>query len=350
MYEQQQQGRVYTRPESKALWLEYRGPDGTKIRRSAKTPFKAEAEAELKRLISQVGAMTFQEAVVDFFEVKSRPGQLSPKTIQNYQTSLRQVAPLLGELTMEEIDREMLKELVRSRRRTVSDTSVKRDLAFVSSVFTHAIETMPQAPEHNPVLSFSKRHLKEKARNRWLRPLEYQRLLDNCSNGTQKLILETAVLTGMRHGELLALRKGMFNFEKREVTLHMEITKGAKERIVPLCESLCLKLEQLCLETPDDLVFCYHDLKTRGWKPYGSFANFWKGLRIRADLEDVRFHDLRHTFASWWVQAGGDLLRLKDVLGHSSLNVVQRYAHLNTAAHHQEIREVFGTQFGHRTE
>lgn len=349
MYEQQQ-GRVYTRPESKALWLEYRGPDGVKIRRSARTTVQAEAEAELKRLISQVGALTFQEAVVDFFEVKSRPGQLRPKTIQNYQTSLRAVAPLLGDLTLNDIDRDVLKEFVRSRRKTVSDTSVRRDLAFVSTVFTHAIETLPQAPVHNPLLSFTKRHLKEKVRTRWLRPQEYQLLRRHCTNDNQRLILETAVLTGMRHGELTALRKGMINFEKNEVTLDVDMTKSGKERIIPLCESLCLKLEQLCLETPGDLVFCHFHATDRIWKPYLTFANFWKSLRLRAGLEDVRFHDLRHTFASWWVQAGGDLLRLKDVLGHSSLQMVQRYAHLNTAAHHQEIKEVFGTQFGHRSE
>jgi len=344
------QGRTYKRPESKAIWLEYPGPDGKKIRRSARTTVQSEAEAELKRLISQVGALTFQEAVVDFFEVKGRPGQLRPKTLANYQTSLRAVAPYLGDLTMTDIDRDVLKELVRSRRTTVSDTSVKRDLAFVSSVFTHAIETMPQAPENNPLLSFTKRHLKEKARTRWLRPHEYRLLLDNCSNDAHRLILETAVLTGMRHGELTSLRKSMIDFKKREVTLDVDVTKNAKERIIPLCESLCLKLEQLCLETPNDLVFCYMDQGSRTWKPYPSFANFWKRLRTRSDMEDVRFHDLRHTFASWWVQGGGDLLRLKDILGHSSLQMVQRYAHLNTAAHHQEIKEIFGTQFGHRHE
>ena len=345
-----QQGRVYTRPESKSFWIEYRGPDGRKIRRSAKTSLKTEAEEELRRQLSRVGALTFQEAVVDFFEVKSRPGQLRPKTISNYRTSLRCVAPYLGDLALIDIDRDVLKNLVRSRRETVSDTSVKRDLAFVSSVYSHAIETMPQAPDHNPVLSFSKKHLREKARVRWLRPSEYRRLLKACSNDTHRLIIETACLTGMRHQELCRLRKDMIDFSKREVTLDVDLTKNGRERVIPLCASLCSKLEQLCLETPDDLVFCYRNPRTHKWEPYQSFARFWTGARTRANMADVRFHDLRHTFASWWVQSGGSLLMLKNILGHSSLQMVQRYAHLDTAGYHDEIKEVFGTQFRHSIE
>lgn len=286
---------------------------------------------------------------MDFFEVNGH-GRLKPKTIQNYETSLRAVAPLFSELSLDEIRTDQLKQLVRERRKTVSDTSVKRDLAFVSSVFSHAIGTMPQAPETNPVLSFSKRHLKEQARTRWLRPHEYDRLIESCQNPTQALVIKTATLTGMRHTELSSLRKGMINFQKKEVILDVDLTKNGKERVVPLCASLCFDLEQLCLRTPGDLVFCYMHGATREWRSYQNFSNFWDGVRTRANLKDVRFHDLRHTFASWWVQANGDLLRLRDILGHSSLQMVQRYAHLNTGGHHAEINEVFETHFAHSLE
>jgi len=64
--------------------------------------------------------------VVDFFEVRGR--DLRAKTISNYQTSLRNTDAILGQLTLFDIDREVLKDLVRIRRKTVSDTSVRRDL------------------------------------------------------------------------------------------------------------------------------------------------------------------------------------------------------------------------------
>lgn len=336
----QSTGITYTRPESRFIWLQITTPDGRKIRRSSKTTDQREAERRLQEEISRLSSLSFREAVVDFFEVRGR--DLREKSISNYLTSLRAVDPYIGHLSLFDINREVLKGLVRERRKTVSDTSVRRDLAFVSSVFTHAIETMPGAPEHNPVISFSKKHLKESQRVRWLRPKEYQRLLDSCTNETQRVVLQTAVHTGMRHGEIAALRKSMIDFDRKEITLDVDITKSKRERVIPLSDTLCHSLKQLCSEVPDDLVFAYVDPITRKWRHYTSFKNSWMGIVRRSGLENVRFHDLRHTFASWWVQSGGSLMHLRDILGHSSLQMVQRYAHLNTAAHHEEIQKVFG--------
>lgn len=335
-------GHVYKRPESKYLWLKITGSDGQPIRRSAKTADPRVAEERLKKELSKLNSLGFRTAVVDFFQNKK---ELKPKTVSNYRTSLRAVDPVIGHLSLFEINRDVLKNLVRHRRQTVTDTSVKRDLAFVSSVFSHAMETMSDAPESNPVIAFSKKHLREETRIRWLRPQEYIRVLEACTNEMQKTLIETACHTGMRHGEIVALRKTMIDFHRREIILGAVVTKSNRERVIPLCDSLCQKLEELCSRSPADLVFCYLDPATRGWKPYQSFKNSWNGIRRRADLEDFRFHDLRHTFASWWVQSGGSLLSLRDILGHSSLQMVQRYAHLNTEAHHREIQRVFQHSF-----
>jgi len=54
----------------------------------------------------------------------------------------------------------------------------------------------------------------------------------------------------------------------------MDLTKNGRERVIPLCASLCLKLEQLCLETPEDLVFCYRHAQNHTWLPYQNFARF----------------------------------------------------------------------------
>lgn len=332
-------GRVYSRPESRFLWLEYRNPQGDTVRRSAKTTSEKEAKLELAREIARQGSLTFREVVEDFFAIKGR--SLRKATIANYRVSLRAVHPHFGEGLLVDITQDALKAFIRARRQTVSDTAVKRDLAFVSSVFSHVMETMPKAPEVNPVIHLSKKGLVETQRVRWLRPSEYERVLEACSNDMQKIVIETAVHTGMRHQEMTSLRKSMIDFKRKEIILNVEMNKNHRERVVPLCEYLCVRLEELCAETPDDLVFCYYHPVHHRWNSYGSFARFWTGVRTRAKLKDVRFHDLRHTFASWWVQAGGGLLPLRDVLGHSSLQMVQRYAHLHTAAHHEEIRKVF---------
>lgn len=343
-------GRTYTRPESQKIWLEIVTPGGRKIRKSARTSDQREAEKVLQQELRKLNGVSFQAAVVDFFEVNGRAGGLRPKTLSNYKTSLRAVDPFVGGLSLIEIDRAKLKEIVQQRRKTVSDTSVRRDLAFISTVFTHAIDSMPGAPEVNPVISFSKKHLKENVRSNWLRLNQFERLINACSNDMQRAVLNTFVLTGLRHKELVSLRKPMIDFERREIILNREQTKGGRERVIPLCDSLCLTLQELCSEAPEDLVFYYIDPRSREARPYVSFQASWVRIKERAKLNDVRIHDLRHTFASWYVQSGGDLLRLRDILGHSSMDMVQRYAHLNTAAYHTEIQKVFGTQFAHSHE
>lgn len=60
----------------------------------------------------------------------------------------------------------------------------------------------------------------------------------------------------------------------------------------------------------------------------------------RAGIENFRFHDLRHTFASWFVQQGGDLYRLSRILGHTTLQMTARYGHLRTDDLHDEIQRV----------
>jgi integrase len=75
-------------------------------------------------------------------------------------------------------------------------------------------------------------------------------------------------------------------------------------------------------DTPSDgLVF--------GTQSWYAFRGRWEAAVKAAGLEDFRFHDLRHTFASWAVQRGATLPELRDLLGHSSLAMVMRYAHLS---------------------
>ena len=64
--------------------------------------------------------------------------------------------------------------------------------------------------------------------------------------------------------------------------------------------------------------------------------------RARAGIEDFRFHDLRHTFASHFIMRGGDLLTLKEILGHSSLKMVQRYTHLAAAHKTRQVNNLSG--------
>ena len=103
--------------------------------------------------------------------------------------------------------------------------------------------------------------------------------------------------------------------------VRLEITKSGRRREVPLNGPADAVLARRASSgKPEGLVF-----GTRSWD---AFRKAWEGAVEAAQLDDFRFHDLRHTFAAWAVQRGATLLELKEILGHHSLAMVTRYAHL----------------------
>lgn len=335
-------GSVYTRARSAKLWIRFRCADGSEVRKSSGLTDPDAAAELLEQEYTRQHELTFRMAVVDFFEVKERT--LKKGTILGYKSNLRALDPFFGAMYLSDVNREVLKRYVAARRKKVSDTTVKRELAFLSTVYTHAVESMPGGPEINPVLHFSKKSMRERPRDRWLTADEYKRLLASCATEMHQDVVKLACLTGMRHGELLALRKPMFQLHNRRVILPGELTKNGKPRVVPLAPEALRTAEKVCENAPGDLFFWHSNRRqngTFGASPFSTFAGFFKKARVRARLNDVRFHDLRHTFASWYVQAGGSLETLQRILGHGSLQMVQRYAYLDMDSAHSLADDVF---------
>lgn len=332
--------RVYERRGSRLLQIQFELPDGRLVRKSSGVADENEAWRLLEREYTRLTQISWKEAVVDFFAVKSRPGGLREKTLQGYRTSLLAVDSIFGDLSLAEINVEQIKKFVRERRAKVSDTSVRRDLAFASSVFTHAQVSMDGAPENNPFIGYSKRHLKERARDTYLTLEEFERLEKSCVYEWHRVVLAVAVHTGMRHGELLQFRKSWINWDRGahgEIQLPREFTKSKRPRIIPVFPEIAHTLKDWCARHDGPYVFSRWSREEKAWVPYTSFSGFFRGARTRAGLKNLHFHDLRHTFASWWMQNSGDLLVLKEMLGHSTLQMVQRYAHLDTEAAHRAL-------------
>ena len=222
-------------------------------------------------------------------------------------------------------------ELYKSHRKSnkVANATINRELSCLRRIFNLAIKDNNAIK--NPVNDI--KFLKEPpGRTRYLSVDEITNLLKNCDSHIKSVVI-TALNTGMRLGEILNL-KWVCVFIDNTINPYLEISmsKTNKKRFIPLNNAMIDLFNKLKVKSRDsDYVF----LKKSGEK-LKSIDTQFKNALDNAKIKDFRFHDLRHTFASHFVMNGGDLLSLKELLGHSNLEMVNRYAHLSHA-HKQKL-------------
>ena len=135
-------------------------------------------------------------------------------------------------------------------------------------------------------------------------------------------IIPMLILTGARKREVLDAKWTEFDLERRQ--WRVSITKAGKPRYVPLSDGVVQLLSTLAHDSP---TWVFPNPKTG--KPYVSIFYSWNTARKQAGLADVRIHDLRHSFASFLVNAGRSLYEVQKILGHTQIKTTQRYAHLS---------------------
>lgn len=151
-----------------------------------------------------------------------------------------------------------------------------------------------------------------------------------------------ALTTGARRGELLALRWCDVDLERAEASLND--TKNGDRRILVLLPQVIAELRLYApkdVDTSQALVF---RSRLRPSQPY-AMAQAFRDALAEAGIKNFRFHDCRHTAASYMAQHGASLLEIADTLGHRQLRMVQRYAHLNTDSRRRLMARVFEGRF-----
>ena len=162
---------------------------------------------------------------------------------------------------------------------------------------------------------------KENIRERVLTEDEEELLLE-ADDSRIKPILIVALNTGMRKGEIFKLKWKDVDFEKREIKIPM--SKSGKERRIPINSILINLLYTLKAENGQN-EFVFTNLKTG--KPYVDIKRSFDSACKRAGIENLRFHDLRHSFATRLARRGVDLVIVKELMGHASIVTTQRYLH-----------------------
>lgn len=195
-------------------------------------------------------------------------------------------------------------------------------------VFSRSFELARQwklpGGDSNPVKDVPRRRFNNK-RERYLTPKEAERLMkavDASANGQLGNIVRLLLLTGARKSELLQARWEHINLDQR--AWHIPDTKTNKPRYVPLSQPAIDVIGQL--PRWPDCPWLIPNPETR--KPYVAIKHPWDTARRAAGLPDLRIHDLRHSAASFMINAGIDLYAVGRILGHSDHQSTMRYAHL----------------------
>jgi len=135
-----------------------------------------------------------------------------------------------------------------------------------------------------------------------------------------RLLVLIALTTGMRT-EIFGLRWLDVMYGEGLIAVRAKL-KGGKMRYVPMTPELASELRRVPAVIAEDRIFPPKPWATgERQRVEGSFED----LLERAGIEDFRFHDLRHTFASWYMMNGGDLYELAKILGHSNIKMTERY-------------------------
>lgn len=311
-------------------------------RRKAQKKADAIEEQENQKLLQSQGLL-FSDATARFLKVKD----LKPKTKKGYTDSFTNIFGVLGDFALPTLTEEMLTHYIDERMKyaakklkTSGMVSIRRDLAFLSTLYTTAKHWEPLIKKHNPAKEYDKKGIPDaKSRTVWLKEGDVQKFIDTCRKPYQMLFIMLAVGTGMRDVEIRNLRWDEIDFDKGEIVLDnlgQQKTKTGKPRIIPLNASL-LDTLRVTQET-SSAEWVFYNPKTE--KPYTTFKTFWGKLRTSVGLKDVRIHDLRHTFASWGRQNGVDEVTLMDIMGHKTRSMVKRYSHSSRESLHQNVKKM----------
>ena len=181
--------------------------------------------------------------------------------------------------------------------------------------------------DHNPVANI-KRKKESSGRTRFLTDAERERLLHACTQATWQplhTLVLLAITTGARRGELISLKWADVDLKAGRALVRE--TKNGEQRVLPLAGKALEALRALKLNDSARSEYVFPNASgLPGYFEY--FDAHWHAALEAANIENFRFHDLRHTTASMLAAQGCSLLEIADVLGHKTLAMVKRYAHL----------------------
>jgi len=301
-------------------WVDFTTPSGERIRRSAETGDKIEAQEYHDRLkaeawrqykLDEAPRRTWNDAVVRWCAEQSHKA-----TVEEDKAKLRWLDQHLGNKTLDSINRDMIERIARAKQKDgCSNATVNRTLALVRAMLRKCAREW-QWLDRAPMV----RMLKEPTRRvRYLTHAEADRLLAELPPHLRDMAA-FSLESGLRAANVTGLKWSAVDLKRKLAWVHPDEAKARKAIPVPL-NGAAMAIVQKQIGKHQDHVFTFKD----GPIEQLSAAAWYKALK-RAGIENFRWHDLRHTWASWHVQSGTPLHVLQELGGWASYAMVQRYA------------------------
>lgn len=225
--------------------------------------------------------------------------------------------------------------------------TVNRYLAVLSHAFTVAVKEW-QWLDDTPMRKVTKGR-EARGRVRFLSDDERPRLLKACKESPNAYLYPVVVLalsTGMRSGEIMGLTWDVVDLNQGYAILHE--TKNGERRRVAITGHALDQLKEISKVRRIDSKLLFPSKETSPQKPQKGMdlrAPWLAALKV-AGIEDFKFHDLRHSAASYLAMNGASLAEIAEVLGHKTLQMVKRYAHLSEGHTHRVVESMNNKIFG----
>ena len=313
---------LYKRKDSPYWWIKTVLPDGCRVCQSTRLKVLEDAEEFEIRLKAEAyeaartgipAEHTWQDAVVQYLE-----DNIEKRSLRDDKDHPLKLDPYLRGFRIRDLNMNALRPFIQARKQKdgVANSTVNRALEIVRRILYVARD------EWGWIVRVPKiRMLKEpKRRVRFLDVEEANRLMAVLPEHLAPVV-RFALATGCRMSEILRMEWSRVDFDRRVAWLDPGTTKNGDGRGLPLNRDAVLALRSV-QEQDDRWCFTY---KGKRMLKVGSA---WKRALKRAGIEQFRFHDLRHTWASWHVMNGTTLQELMELGGWKSFEMVLRYAHL----------------------
>jgi len=286
--------------------------------------------------------MPFDKLAVKYIEWAKGEKKSYKDDASRYQNHIK---PVFGNIPIKDISMIHLEKLKRNLQsknsrygKKLSDATIKHCLVLVRQMFNRAI-SWKMYEGNNPVSATARenRNFLKTADNKRVRFLDSEEagiLLDELKGRSQQLhdICQLSLFTGMRMGEIFNLKWNDVDLKHNSISIKDDKSGGSRSaHITPLLSKLFQRMKKNT-PTAKELIF-----KDRNGKKIREISNVFEKvtekLGFNKDVTDQRdkvvAHTLRHTFASWLAMQGEPIITIKNLMGHSSLEMTLRYAHLS---------------------